>query len=63
MRVSACLWAKTFRDAGASELGYASICFGDLALAKAFNPRMEFTRDKTLMQGDDCCHFKYEIGE
>ncbi len=59
LRVTECLWARTFKHADAEEIGYASICFGDYAFAKAFNPSIEMVRDKTLMQGRECCNHRY----
>jgi hypothetical protein len=59
LKVTECLWARTFLDAKAGDLGYAGICFGDYAFAKAFNPAIEMVRDKTLMQGHDCCNHRY----
>lgn len=58
-RVTECLWAKTFRDASASDLGEACICHGDFAAIEAFNPDFEMVRDKTLMSGDECCNHRY----
>ncbi len=57
--VTECLWAQTFLEAKAGDLGYAGICFGDYAFAKAFNPSIEMVRDKTLMQGHDGCNHRY----
>lgn len=59
LRVAECLWAQTFLAAKAGDLGYAGICWGDYAFAKAFNPAVEMVRDKTLMQGHDCCNHRY----
>ena len=59
MQFTECLWAKTFREANASEIGYAGICFQDYGMTKAFNPKLELIREKTLMEGHDCCHFKW----
>jgi hypothetical protein len=61
LQITACLWAKTFREAKASDIGYSGICYGDYAMATAFNPRLKFTRDKTLMEGADCCYLKYSM--
>ena len=58
-RVRECLWAKTFREAGAEDIGYATICYPDFASARAFNARIELLRTKTLMQGDDCCDHRW----
>jgi predicted ArsR family transcriptional regulator len=62
IKVTECLWAKTFRDAGAADIGYAAMCHTDFALAPAFNPKMKMIRTKTLMQGHDCCNHRYVIG-
>lgn len=59
VRVIQCLWAKTFRDAGAAEIGYACICHPDFAVAEGFSPQMKMIRTKTLMQGHDCCNHRY----
>lgn len=54
-----CLWATTFREANASDIGYAAICYPDYAAASAFNPKIKLIRSKTLMEGYDCCDFQY----
>lgn len=59
MRVTECIWAKTFRDADAGDIGYAHICYGDYSWTSGFNPKMKMVRDKTLMQGHDCCNHCY----
>jgi len=61
MKVTECLWAKTFRDAGAADIGYAFSCHPDQAAALAFNPKMKFTRTQTLMQGAPFCNHRYEL--
>ena len=59
LRVTECLFAKTFLDAGAGDLGFAAVCFGDYGFARSFNPQIEMVRDKTLMQGDPICNHRY----
>jgi len=59
LRITECLWAKTFREADASDIGYAAICYPDFAIATAFNSNIKLLRTKTLMQGHDCCDHKY----
>ena len=61
MKITECLWAKTFRDAGAADIGYACCCQPDQAAALAFNPKMKFTRTQTLMQGAPFCNHRYEL--
>lgn len=54
-----CLWATTFREVNASDIGYAAICYPDYAAASAFNPKIRLIRPTTLMEGHDCCDFQY----
>jgi hypothetical protein len=61
MRFSECLWAKTFKEADAADIGFKLICTGDYVTAEAFNPKIKLIRDKTLMQGHDCCNHKYVV--
>jgi hypothetical protein len=61
VRIKECLWAKTFRDADAADLGYAYVCHADFAMAQAFNPKLHLTRDTTLMQGDSYCNHRWEF--
>lgn len=56
IRISQCLWAKTFLAEEAAEIGYASVCYADYALT---NPTIKLIRTKTLMQGDDCCNHRW----
>jgi hypothetical protein len=58
-RVTECLWAKTFREANAADIGYATICYPDFASARAFNPKLKLVRTKTLMQGDNHCNHRW----
>lgn len=50
---------KTFSDADASDIEYASLCYSDYDTAEGFNPKIRLIRPKTLMQGHDCCHFRW----
>jgi len=60
IRVTECIWAQVFRDAGlAGELGHAAVCQMDYHTPVAFNPAIRMERDKTLMQGHDCCNHRY----
>ena len=58
-KITECLWAETFRDANASDIGCATNCHPDYAYARAFNPKMRMIRTKTLMQGHDCCNHRW----
>jgi hypothetical protein len=61
LRITRCLWAKTFRDENAADIGYASVCHPDFAVASAFSPKMKLIRTKTLMQGDDHCNHRWIV--
>jgi hypothetical protein len=57
VKITKCLWAKTFREANAADIGYAMLCYGDYANARSNNQKLE--RDTTLMQGHECCLLKW----
>jgi hypothetical protein len=59
LRVTECIWADTFLRADAGHIGYAAVCWGDYAWAESFNEKIVMVRDKTLMQGHDCCNHRY----
>lgn len=61
IKITECLWEKTFREAEALEIGDAVICYEDYSMARQFNPKLKLTREKTLMKGKDCCHFIYTM--
>jgi len=54
-----CLYADTWRSWGAEDIGYAYCCAVDFEYIKALHPNLRLERTKTLMQGDDCCDFKF----
>lgn len=62
VKVSECLWAKTFREMGAEDLGYLLVCYRDYADCKGFNPKITMVRSKTLMQGDEYCNHRFLWG-
>jgi len=59
VKITECLWAKTFREMEASDIGYAGICHGDFAYAEGYNPKLRMERTRTLMQGDDHCDHRW----
>jgi hypothetical protein len=60
LKVTECIWAKVFRDAGlGGEVGHAAVCNMDYYWPTAFNPDFKMERTKTLMQGHDCCNHRY----
>lgn len=60
LRVTECVWASVFREAGlGGEIGHAAVCNMDYAWPKAFNPAFRMERTQTLMQGHEQCNHRY----
>ena len=59
VKVTECLWAKTFREIEAAEIGYLLSCYPDYASCQGFNPKITMTRSKTIMQGDNYCNHRW----
>ena len=60
LRVTECVWANVFRDAGlGGRVGQAAVCIMDYVWPPAFNENFKMERTKTLMQGDDHCNHRY----
>lgn len=58
-KVTECLFADTFREMDAADIGYATQCYPDFAAAATATPKCKLFRTKTLMQGHDYCDFRY----
>ena len=54
-----CLWAKTFREANAADIGYAMHCYPINAFSHPFNPKIKGTIPKTLMEGHEVCIVRF----
>jgi hypothetical protein len=61
VRFTECLWARTFRQANAADIGYALACYGDIPFLKAYNPKITLNRPKVLMHGDSECRFQWVV--
>jgi len=59
IKVTECLWAKTFKEYDAADIGYALICYNDFASAKEVHPLITLERTKTLMEGQGCCNHRW----
>ncbi|UCE38773.1 MAG: L-2-amino-thiazoline-4-carboxylic acid hydrolase [Thermoplasmata archaeon] len=59
IKMTECIEAVIFQEKNAADLGYACICYADYGLPEGFNPKIKLIRDKTLMQGHDCCNHRY----
>lgn len=61
--VTKCPFVDMAKDLGMEEWGYQFYCMSDYAIVEGFNPDIEFTRTKTLMQGHECCDHAYRMRE
>ena len=59
--VKRCRYAEMYRDLGMAELGRILSCNRDGAFCTGFNPAIRLTRTQTIMEGADCCDFRYAI--
>jgi hypothetical protein len=60
IKITECLSHEIYKAEGFDgKFGYACVCHGDFAWAEGYNPKIKLIRDKTLMQGHDCCNHKY----
>ena len=60
LKVTECLYAEPYIEAGlGGEVGFAALCYMDYYWPKGFNEKIKLVRDKTLIQGHDCCNHRY----
>lgn len=60
LRVTECVWASVFKEAGVDgAIGHAAVCNMDYTWPTAFNPKFRMERTRTLMQGHDHCNHRY----
>jgi hypothetical protein len=55
LRHKECLFAKTFLEANAADIGYATQCHPSDAMVRAFNPKIRVDNPKNFMKGDEVC--------
>ena len=54
-----CLWADTWNEWDAGDIGYLVGCAADFANVKAQHPNLRLERTTTLMEGANRCDFKF----
>jgi hypothetical protein len=59
--VTRCRYAEMYRELGIAELGAVLSCNRDGAFCTGFNPAIELTRSRTIMEGADRCDFRYVV--
>lgn len=58
-RITECIWAKTFNNLNAADIGCAMVCRRDPIVAGIFNNSLRLKRKGLIMQGDRSCYFSY----
>ncbi len=61
--VTRCKYAELYKEMGISDLGLILSCNRDFALIEGFNPDVILNRTRTIMQGGDCCDFRFSMRE
>jgi len=61
--ITRCRYADMYKEHGMEKFGYLLSCGRDFAMVAGFNPQIQLTRTKTIMEGDDICDFLFEMEE
>ncbi|MCS3392104.1 L-2-amino-thiazoline-4-carboxylic acid hydrolase [Burkholderia thailandensis] len=61
--VRRCAYAQMYREMGLAEIGHLLSCARDSVFIEGYDPRIELTRTRTLMQGGTHCDFRYRLAE
>jgi hypothetical protein len=57
--ISYCGYAQIYEKLGVKKLGCTLSCIRDFYFLEGFNPKITLKRTKTIMEGADCCNFRY----
>lgn len=60
-KVTRCKYAEFYKEIGVSELGTILSCCRDEAFLKGFTDQIKMIRSKTILEGNNCCEFNYEL--
>lgn len=63
LNVTRCRYAEMYKEIGIPELGFLLSCSRDFAMVEGFNPKIKLSRTKTIMEGEDCCDFRFHLLE
>ena len=58
--VTHCGYSQMYEMMGIKELGFILSCSRDFPFLEGFNPEIELRRTKTIMEGAECCDFRYK---
>jgi len=57
--VTYCGYVEIYEKLGVKKMGCILSCIRDFYFLEGFNPKITLKRSKTLMEGGDCCDFRY----
>jgi hypothetical protein len=57
--ISYCAYVEIYEKLGVKKLGCILSCIRDFYFLEGFNPKITLKRTQTLMEGGDCCDFRY----
>ena len=61
--VTRCRYAEMYRALGMADLGASLSCERDGALVQGFSSDIQLTRTHTIMEGAQCCDFRFHLRE
>ncbi len=61
IKITECIWAQVFREAGAADYGLAAVCAGDVPFARFVNPNIDCELTGTCMEGKPFCILRYFV--
>ncbi len=59
--VTHCEYAQMYEKMGIKDIGFFLSCNRDFSFMKGFNPQIELRRTKTIMEGAECCDFRFSL--
>ena len=60
--VTRCPYHDRYNSLGVADFGVCLSCCRDEPFARGFNPDLKLVRTKTIMEGAECCDFRYHLG-
>ena len=59
--VTRCPYHDRYKSLGVAEFGVCLSCCRDEPFARGFNPGLKLVRTTTIMEGAECCDFRYYL--
>ncbi len=59
--VTHCEYAQMYVRMGIEDIGFILSCIRDFSFMEGFNPQIELKRTKTIMEGAECCDFRFSL--